>query len=142
MADDRLREIGQIALTVGDVEVATAFYRDQLGMQHLFSAPPAMAFFDCAGIRLLLGEPEGGSGGGAAEDQAEKGSEEPQRGGCVLYFDVADIGSTHSALTGRGVEFIQAPHKVAELGETELWLAFFSDPWGNTLALMSEVPKG
>ena len=34
-----LSELGQIALTVDDIERATAFYRD-LGVRFLFDAPP------------------------------------------------------------------------------------------------------
>jgi catechol 2,3-dioxygenase-like lactoylglutathione lyase family enzyme len=129
-----LGPIGQIALRVHDVEAALAWYRDRLGMRYLFSAPtprsgdaPGMAFFDCDGTRLLLGLPET-----AAEDHP----------GSILYFTVEDIGAAHGSLAARGVEFVQPPHRVADLGHAELWLAFFRDPWDNPLALMSEVPKG
>ncbi|HUE77947.1 MAG TPA: VOC family protein [Longimicrobiales bacterium] len=128
-----LGPVGQIALRVHDVEGATAWYRDRLGLRHLFSAPtpgsgeaPGMTFFDCAGIRLLLGRPET-----EAEDHP----------GSVVYFTVEDIAAVHEALAARGVEFVETPTKVAELGEVELWLAFFRDPWDNPLALMSEVPR-
>lgn len=128
-----LGPIGQIALRVHDVPAAIAYYRDRLGMRFLFSAPtpdsaggPGMAFFDCDGIRLLLGRPEG------------PGDDHP---GSILYFRVGDIAAAHGALTERGVEFIEGPRMVADLGRHELWLAFFRDPWGNPLALMAEVPK-
>ena len=129
-----LGAIGQVALRVHDVPAAVEYYRDRLGMRHQFSAPtpgsgsePGMAFFDCDGIRLLLGRPEG-----AADDHP----------GSILYFRVPDIGEAHRVLAGRGVTFVEAPRMVADLGGTELWLAFFRDPWENTLALMSEVPAG
>lgn len=131
-----LGSIGQIALTVADVGEATAFYRDRLGMRHLFTAPPGLSFFDCGGTRLMLAEPEVGAGSGGRD------AERAAAPGCVLYFTVQDIAAGHAALRERGVEFVQEPHKVAELGETELWLGFFEDPWGNALALMSEVPVG
>ena len=51
----RLSRIGQISVNVKDIERATAFYRDILGMTFLFEAPPSMAFFDCDGVRLMLG---------------------------------------------------------------------------------------
>src|SRR3979409_1441108 len=50
-----LSRIGQIFVNVKDIERATAFYRDILGMTFLFAAPPSMAFFDCDGVRLMLG---------------------------------------------------------------------------------------
>ena len=60
-----LSGIGQVAINVQDLERAIEFYRDVLGLEYLFSAPPQMAFFDCGGVRLLLGmlpEPSGPDG--------------------------------------------------------------------------------
>jgi methylmalonyl-CoA/ethylmalonyl-CoA epimerase len=121
-----VRRIGQIAITVRDLERARAFYRDVLELRHLFDAPPRMSFFECGGVRLLLGEPEPGVEPGGAS---------------ILYLDVADISATHEVLAGRGVALEAAPHKVADLGDRELWLAFFRDSEGNMLALMSEPLK-
>ena len=53
-----LTQVGQIAVTVQDIERATAFYRDVLGVPFLFDAP-GLAFFDLGGIRLMLSRPEG-----------------------------------------------------------------------------------
>ena len=53
-----LSDIGQIGLTVSDLEKAVAFYRDTLGLKHLFSAPPGLAFFDVGNVRLMLSCPE------------------------------------------------------------------------------------
>jgi predicted enzyme related to lactoylglutathione lyase len=99
------------------------FYRDSLGLSFLFTAPPQMAFFDCGGVRLLLGVPE------------EKAFDHP---GSILYFTVDDIRQMHRVLVSRGVTFRQEPHLVARLPDREVWLAFFDDTEGNTLALMSE----
>lgn len=123
MAFDGLKGIGQIALTVDDVERATAFYRDALGIPFLFAAPPQLAFFDCGGMRLMLSAPEGGTAPG---------------GGSVLYFKVADIDAAFDTLRDRGVAFVDEPHLIAKLATGELWMAFFRDPAGNLLALMSE----
>lgn len=119
-----LTEIGQIALTVSDLERATAFYRDALGIRHLFSAPPGMAFFDCGGVRLLLG----------TEESSDHG-----RHSSVLYFRVEDIEGAHRDLAERGVVFEQEPHVAHRAEDHELWLAFFRDSEGNLHALMSEV---
>lgn len=121
-----LAALGQIALSVDDVERATAFYRDVLGVPFLFSAPPGMAFFDCAGVRLLLGTPE----------------TPEERRSSILYFRVTAIAEAHRTLAGRGVEFVQEPHAVHRGEGYELWLAFFHDGEGNTHALMEEVRGG
>jgi catechol 2,3-dioxygenase-like lactoylglutathione lyase family enzyme len=119
-----LSRLGQIALTVPDVEAAIAFYRDRLGIPFLFAAPPKLAFFDVGGVRLMLSEPEGGE----------------TLNNSTLYFAVTDIHSTHADLQGRGIPFDEAPHVVARMGSIELWMAFFRDPGGNLLAIMCELP--
>jgi catechol 2,3-dioxygenase-like lactoylglutathione lyase family enzyme len=52
-----LDRIGQVAFTVCDLDRATDFYRNALGMRFLFRAS-GLSFFDCGGVRLLLGIPE------------------------------------------------------------------------------------
>ena len=117
-----LSRIHQISMRAHDVERATRFYRDALGLPFLFAAPPRLAFFDCGGVRLMLSTPE-------------PGFDHP---GSVLYFAVDDIHRMHETLQGRGVAFRTAPHKIATLADREVWLADFEDTEGNTLALMSE----
>jgi methylmalonyl-CoA/ethylmalonyl-CoA epimerase len=122
-------KIGQIAMTVGDLPRAVAFYRDVLGMRFLFEAPPAMAFFDCGGIRLMLSLPE------------TTGATQGQQFGSILYYAVDDIEAAARALEARGVRFEQPAHVVARLPHADLWMAFLRDPDGHLLAIMSEVPK-
>jgi methylmalonyl-CoA/ethylmalonyl-CoA epimerase len=117
-----LSRIHQIAMPVHDVERATAFYRDVLGLPLLFTAPPNLAFFDCGGVRLMLSPPS-------------PGQDHP---GSVLYFAVDDIQEMHGTLTRRGVTFTSPPSMIAALADRDVWLAPFADPAGNTLALMSE----
>ena len=121
--------IGQIAMTVSDLPRAIAFYRDVLGLRFLFEAPPAMAFFDCGGVRLMLSLPE------------ETGSHAGQRFGAILYYAVDDIHRAAAALTARGVVFEQPPHIVARLPQADLWMAFLRDPDGQMLAIMREAPR-
>jgi methylmalonyl-CoA/ethylmalonyl-CoA epimerase len=121
--------IGQIAITVEDLPRAIAFYRDVLGLRFLFEAPPAMAFFDCGGVRLMLSLPE------------ETGSHAGQRFGAILYYAVDDIQQAAAALTARGVVFEQLPHIVARLPQADLWMAFLRDPDGQMLAIMREAPR-
>ena len=58
--------------------------------------------------------------------------------GSVLYFRVNDIDQTHATLKERGVNFVDAPHLIARMPDHELWMTFFKDSEGNTLALMAE----
>src|SRR5215510_13883572 len=106
-----LSRIGQISVNVHDLERAVAFYRDKLGMKMLFQVPK-IAFFDCGGIRLMLGLPE---------------KQEFDHPGSIIYYRVDDIQTTHAALVDRGVEFAGGPHLIAKLPDHDLWMAFFRD---------------
>ena len=121
--------IGQIAMTVGDLPRAVAFYRDVLGMRFLFEAPPALAFFDCGGVRLMLSLPE------------QAGADPGRQFASIIYYAVDDIQLAARALEGRGVVFETAPHIVAPLPHADLWMAFLRDPDGHLLAIMSEVAR-
>ncbi len=121
-----LSSITQIAINVHDIERAIAFYRDTLGMKHLFSAPPNLAFFDCDGIRLMLSPPP---------------KPEFDHPSSIIYFNVADLKQACAILTERGVTFEEGPTFVADMGTYDLWLASFRDSEKNVLALMSNVPK-
>jgi methylmalonyl-CoA/ethylmalonyl-CoA epimerase len=117
-----LADIGQIAITVGDLARSKAFYQNILGMKFLFDAG-AMAFFECGPVRLLIGA-----------------SEKPvSGGGTILYFRVGDIQGTYARLSDQGVTFVSEPHLVAKMPDHDLWIAFLRDPDDNTLGLMSEV---
>ena len=118
----QLDEIGQIALTAGDLSRARNFYQNILGMKLLFEAG-GMIFFQCGAIRLLIGT------------AAESGPV----GGTILYFKVPDLKAVHGSLQAKGVEFVQPPHLVARMPDHELWIAFLKDSEGNTLGLMSEL---
>ena len=117
--------IGQIAIRVKDGARAVQFYRDTLGMRFLFEVPN-LAFFDCGGIRLMLSPAE---------------SPEFDHPGSVIYYKVPDINAQYAALNKRGVEFIDEPHLIAKMPDHDLWMVFFRDSEGNTLAMMSEVAR-
>ena len=118
-----LSTIGQILVPVSDVARATAFYRDQLGMRFLFEYP-GMAFFDAGGVRLYLAQPE----------------EPGFRGVATIYYRVPDLNDAVAALEARGVVFTVKPHLVHRDGTSQLWMAFTTDPDGNNVGLMTEVP--
>jgi methylmalonyl-CoA/ethylmalonyl-CoA epimerase len=122
----QLGPIGQIARAVRNITRAEAWYRDVLGLPHLYTFGK-LAFFDCAGTRLMLEEPSNVDVPTLHNDS-------------VLYFRVADIHAVHERLAGLGVEFIGAPHMIHKHAEgTEEWMAFFKDPEGGVLALMSQI---
>ena len=123
--DLHLNQIGQIAINVHDLDRAIAFYRDKLGMRHLFRAGD-MAFFDCGGIRLMLALPD---------------KPELDHPSSILYFKVADIQQAYAALVARQVRIQEPPILVARLEKHDLWLSSFYDSEDNLLALMSELPR-
>ncbi len=121
-AGGALGTIGQIALHVSDSDRAERFYRDTLGLPLLFRFGH-LAFFDCAGTRLML---EGGHESTGKREQF-----------CV-YFRVGGIEAVVAGLRARQVYFEREPQMVAKMPDHELWMAFFNDPDGNLLALMEE----
>jgi len=122
MKELELGPIGQISRSVRDIRAAERWYGETLGLAHLYTFGN-LAFFDCGGTRLLLTQADGPA---AAES--------------LLYFRVAHIGRAHEALKARGIEFINAPHMIHRHADgTEEWMAFFKDPEGRPLAIMSQV---
>lgn len=120
---EKLSTIGQIAITVSDVEKALTFYRDALGLEFLFSAGPELAFLNADGIRLMLSTPQGAGTVG---------------GNSILYFNVSDIEAVHSAVVGRGAVSERAPQLAAKMPDHDLWTGFLRDPDGNLIGLMEE----
>ncbi|MGI8731957.1 MAG: VOC family protein [Pyrinomonadaceae bacterium] len=119
-----LSQIGQIAVNAHDIERAITFYSDKLGMKHLFSLPERAAFFDCDGIMLMLMLPE---------------KPEFDHPGSIIYFNVDDIEQATQTLSNRGIEFVEKPTFVANMGSYDLWMAFFRDSENNFLAIRSRV---
>jgi DNA-binding CsgD family transcriptional regulator/catechol 2,3-dioxygenase-like lactoylglutathione lyase family enzyme len=118
----QLGTIGQIARSVGDIGASEKWYREVLGLPHLYTFG-TLAFFDCGGTRLMLAQEKGG---------AVKES--------ILYLRVADIAAAHRRLADRGVKFTHAPHMIHRHADgTEEWMAFFEDPDGRPLGLMSQM---
>jgi len=117
-----LGQIGQISRTVKDIAQAQHWYGQVLGLPHLYTFD-RLAFFDCAGTRLMLTQ-----------------NEEVSSSESVLYWRVENIVDAYETLQARGAEFIAAPHMIHRHPDgTEEWMAFFKDPDGRPLALMSQV---
>ena len=122
-----LGSIGQVARHVADVDRAEAWYRDVLGLTHLYSYPSSvgkLAFFDCGGTRLFF-----------ARERGDNPGEQN-----VLYFRVPDINAAYEELRSRGVEFTDVPHMIFKHPDgTEEWMAFFKDCEDQVLSIMSQV---
>lgn len=117
-----LGSIGQISRVVKDIKQAEQWYRDVLGLPHLYTYGK-LAFFDCGGTRLFLSENSGET-----------------KTASIIYFKVADIQAGFDSLQARGVEFVGAPHMIHKHADgTEEWMAFFKDPEARMLAIMSQV---
>ena len=127
MTASPLGRIGQIALSVTDMSRSVAFWRDTVGLRFLFQAPN-VAFFDVAGVRLMLG---------AAESNAKVA-------GTTLYFETSDLDATFAAIRDLGAKVARngEPHFIAKLGAKDLWMGFLEDPDGHVFALMEERPSG
>ena len=120
MTRSQFGSIGQLSRSVADIAQAEAWWRDVLGVPHLYTFG-SLAFFDCGGVRLMLSAEPG-------EAQAS-----------IIYFRVDDIAASHAELGARGVAFIGAPHMIHRHADgTEEWMAFFSDNEGRPLAIMSQ----
>ena len=119
-----LHNIGQVAITVTDVDRATAFYRDVLGMRFLYSYP-GMAFFDCDGVRLYLTIP----------------TDDRFAGRAVIYFTVSSVEEAFAAIVERGAPIESHPRVVHATDTYDLWMAFFRDPDANQIGIMAEVPR-
>ena len=116
-------QIGQIALTVSDVNTALGFYRDILGLPFLFQPSPQLAFLQAGATRLMLSTPQGAGVVGANS---------------VLYFSVTDISATYEAIVAKGATAERAPQLAAKMADHELWLGFLRDPDANLVGLMEE----
>lgn len=118
-----IQKVGQIGVPVKDLDRSINFYKEKLELPLLFNTN-TMAFFECNGLRLLLSLPE---------------KEEFAHSSSVVYFQVENIKASFADLTDKGVPFIDEPHVVAKMGQTETWMTFFKDSEENIHALMSEV---
>ncbi len=120
-----IKNIGQISIITHDLRRATAFYRETLGLPLLFTAGN-LAFFDCGGVRLMLGPAE---------------TPELDHPSSILYFRVPEINAAHKRLLELGVQIVAPPRLIAPMKTYDLWMVAFRDSEGNLLELMSEVPR-
>jgi methylmalonyl-CoA/ethylmalonyl-CoA epimerase len=122
----RPARIKQIAVPVSSIDEAKAFYGGALGLRHLFDAPPALAFFECGGIQLMLAGPAA---------QGEDGDKQHP----VLFYDVPDIRTAHASIVAAGAKVLEEPRVIARMNGREIWISGVSDGQGNVVQFMSDV---
>jgi len=116
-----LGSIAQIARSVQDIKQAEAWYKNVLGLPHLYTFGN-LAFFDCNGTRLML---------------SQESAVVPES---ILYMRVGDIAAAYEVLKSRGVEFINAPHMIHRHADgTEEWLSMLKDPEGRPLGIIAQA---
>ena len=115
--------IGQIAITVSDVEKALGFYRDILCLDFLFAPSDQLAFLKAGDIRIMLSTPQGAGAVGANS---------------ILYFQVQGIEAAWQACVDQGAAAEREPAMAAQMPDHELWIGFLKDPDGNLVGLMEE----
>ncbi|QQE79131.1 VOC family protein [Alicyclobacillus sp. SO9] len=121
-----VRNIGQVSISVQDLQRAIAFYRDVLGLEYIWETG-GMAFFQCGEVRLMLTVPEG--------EDTPSGDQTS-----VIYYNVDDINETYNHLVSQGVVFKGEPHEIGKLGDRSILMAFLNDTEGNLMAIQAEVP--
>lgn len=114
--------IAQIAVNVHDLERATQFYRDVVGLPFLFAGAD-MAFFDCGGVRLMLARP------------SEPRFDHPAS---VLYYAVADVDETWRQCVARGAVAEREPQCVHAGATSDMWMGFLRDTEDNVFALVEQ----
>jgi len=115
-----LGDLGQVSIRATDLARATKFYRDVLQVPFLFEVP-GLAMFQSGPVRLILSVPE---------------TAEYDHPGSILYFTVSDIDRVHQTLVAQGVSIVADPHVIHQAEGRSLWMSFFRDSEGNTLAMM------
>lgn len=120
-----IEKIGQIAIAISNLKLSVEFYRDTLGLELLFEVPPGLAFFDCAGTRLMLTTLQG---------------QESDHNTSVIYYKVTNLESARLNLKSKGIKFEREPQLAAKMDDHELWIGFLRDPDNNLLGIMAELP--
>lgn len=114
--------MGQVSRLARDLPAMADWFRDVVGLAEIMRFEAA-AFFDCGGVRIYL----------SVGDPANN---------ALLYFRVGDLSAEVEALRAKGVTIKSAPHRIHVHDDgTEEWMAFFNDPEGSPLGLMSIIPS-
>ena len=116
-------ELGQLAITVSNVEAALNFYRDILGLEFLFSPSENLAFLQSGSVRIMLSTPQGAG-------EVGKNS--------IPYFKVTSIERFFDVAIQKGAIKEREPQMAAQMPDHELWTGFLRDSDNNLVGLMEE----
>ena len=121
MTDTTPTGVGQVALLVRDIDASIAFYRDTLGLEHVGTWND-LVFFQAGATRLYC----------------TKVDEDRWKSQSAVYFTVPDFDAAVQHLKDADVVVTDFPLPIHTHDDgTEEWMAFFTDPAGNTLAYMT-----
>jgi predicted enzyme related to lactoylglutathione lyase len=115
--------LAQLVIGAEDLAQSRRFYLEVMGLQHIFDGPQVAAFA-LGGVRLLL--------------TTRPGFKAPEQQGVIPYLSCIGIEKRHAELLAAGAPDAGKPHRIAELGEIEVWIAFVRDPSGNMIGLIEE----
>jgi predicted enzyme related to lactoylglutathione lyase len=121
--ENKIIGLGQLAITVKDVQLSLPFYTQVLGLKFLFAPTEQLAFVLCGDIRLMLSQPQGAG-------EIGKNS--------IPYFKTTDIEQFYAKALEQGAVGERAPQLAAQMPDHQLWIGFLNDPDGNLIGLMEE----
>jgi predicted enzyme related to lactoylglutathione lyase len=121
--DSRTTSLGQLALTVSNIQQALEFYRDIIGLEFLFAPTENLAFLQAGETRIMLSTPQGAG-------EAGKNS--------IPYFKVVQVEEFYETALAKGATKERTPQLAAKMPDHDLWIGFLKDPEGNLVGLMEE----
>jgi catechol 2,3-dioxygenase-like lactoylglutathione lyase family enzyme len=117
---------------VDDVDAALAFYTERLGFDVVMRPAPPFAMLARGDLRLLLSQPGGGPGGGAAMADGRL----PEPGGWNRFqIEVEDLDAEVERLRAAGTTF--RSELITGVGGRQILL---DDPAGNCVELFEPGP--
>jgi catechol 2,3-dioxygenase-like lactoylglutathione lyase family enzyme len=123
-----IKSLAHVCFTVRDLDAATAFYTDKLGLRRAFD------FVNDNGVRFGVYLHVGGRSfielfTGKHDDQADGPSFKH------ICLEVDDVAHTVADLRAKGVEITDA-----KMGADHSWQAWLADPDGNRIELHGYTP--
>ena len=119
----KITGLGQLAITVKNVQLSLPFYTEVLGLQFLFAPTEQLAFVQCGDTRLMLSTPQGAG-------EIGKNS--------IPYFKTTEIEQFYAKALELGALGERVPQLAAQMPDHQLWIGFLKDPDGNLIGLMEE----